>query len=637
MQLQDALRIVLDAAEPPGVVRLPVTAAAGRVAVADVVARADAPAQPRAVTDGYLVRPGDCAGASSEAPVSLELAAMVVGGDERPRLRRGRAWPVATGAAVPQPDLAVLPPSAVERRPGQVLVRRPPAPGLNILPAGGAITRNEVILAAGEVITPPAVGAMTAGGISEVDVFRRPRVMVVGVGSGTGEPWGAADDGDHVPGEGDPGAGERARPGDGTLAMLVAAVTQAGCDVVHACSARPDPAALASIFRRAVGAGIDVLLTAGGISPRAGGPVAEAWREAGGQVVVDSLESRPGRSFLAGIHTDMWLIALSPAPASSLAVFTVLVRPFLLRLAGRQRVVPPVVRARLTAPCPCDGHYPRLVWARLHGQGPFTVEPAIDPVRGRMYYPMNANALILLPPGPGALSSNQFAWTVPLGVEGVPGGVQGVPGGAECLPLQAPRPLVFGVAGPASPARAAVLERLAQALAAQGLQVAQVRRVPQGFSWSLGGDAAAGGGRVAAEPAGRGNGVQGDASGNGARSEWLTLVGPQANLLYEASDLPGGADEDRLGRLLDRLTTTRHVPDVVLVEGFSGTDLPKVWVGPAHDDVEVANVAAVVRTPGGALHLPGVPVFLDDDARPLVEHVLGTPGAGEEGDDDDVF
>lgn len=615
LRIQDALRIMLDACEPPGVVRLPATAAAGRVTVGDVVARIDAPAHPRAVTDGYLVRPDDCAGASPENPVRLEIAPALVGHDDTPRLRRGRAWPVQTGAFVPRPDLAVLPPHAAERVSGHLVVRRPPVPGLNILPPGGNIARNEVILTAGEVITPPAVGAMTAAGISELDVFRRPRVLLVTVGSGFGErrqgggahspaaeasdpPQSAGEDGIPVP-----------RPGDGNVSMLAAAVTQAGCDVVHAVTAAPDPEGLAGIFRRGLHESVDVILTAGGTAPAAEGPVAEAWRAVGGRVLIESLAARPGRSFLAGLHTDTWLIGLSPAPASSLAVFTLLVRPFLLRLAGRERVAPPVVRARLTSGCPCDSHYPRLVWARLRGPGPFTAEPAIDPARGRMYYPMNANSLLLVHPGPGWLSSNQYVWAIYLDAADLPGAAE------RLLPSEPPRPLVFGVAGPGGSSRAAVVDRLGQALAGEGLQVAVVRRAPQGFSWTIGAAS----------------------DGTPPPGEWLTLVAPDASLFYEASDLPGSTDEDRLGRLLDRLTATRHVPDVVLVEGFSGADLPKIWVGPARDDVEITNVVAAVRTRRGVIHLPGVPVFLDDDARPLVDLVLGAPGAGEDGDDDDVF
>ncbi|MFO7246017.1 MAG: molybdopterin-binding protein [Thermaerobacter sp.] len=589
MRIQDALRIMLDACEPPGVVRLPVAAAAGRVTVSDVVARADAPAQPRAVTDGFLVRPEDCAGATPEAPTRLDLAPALVGNDG-PGPRRGHAWPVQAGAVVPDAGLAVLPQHAAQRSAGHLLVRRPPEPGLNILPPGGIVARNDVILKAGEVITPPAVGAMTAAGVSEVDVFRRPRVLLLSVSGG-----------DEAPGA--------ARPGDGNLSMLAAAVTQAGCDVVHTAAVAPDATALTGIFRRVLDEDVDVVICAGGTVPGAEGVAAEAWRAVGGHVLVDALDCRPGRSFLAGLHTHTWLVVLSPAPAASLAVFALLVRPFLLRLAGRERVVPPVVRARLTAGCPCDPRYTRLVWARLRGPGPFTAEPAVDPDRGRLYYPVNANSLLLLPPGPGLLSGNQYAWAVWLD------GQEAAGAAGRLLPVEPARPLVFAVAGAPGPQRRAVLERLGHALAGEGLQVAVVRRVAGGLSWN-----AVDTGLTSPPP-----------------GEWLTVVAPEASLLYEAGDLPGSTDEDRLGRLLDRLTATRHVPDVVLVEGFSGSDLPKVWVGPARDDVEITNVVAAVRTSRGAIHLPGVPVFLDDDALPLVELVLGAPGAGEDGDDDDVF
>src|SRR5690606_23894370 len=128
------------------------------------------------------------------------------------------------------------------------------------------------------------------------------------------------------------------RPGDGNLSMLIAAISQTGCDLVHVKTVAPDPETVAGIFGRALADGVDVILTAGGTAPGAGGPVGEAWRAVGGRVMVHGLASRPGRSFVAGLRAHTGLIGLSPAPAASLALFTVLVRPFLLRLTGRERV-----------------------------------------------------------------------------------------------------------------------------------------------------------------------------------------------------------------------------------------------------------------------------------------------------------
>ncbi|MFV8274495.1 hypothetical protein ACKXF4_15410, partial [Faecalibacterium prausnitzii] len=79
-----ALRSVLDAAAllpSPSPETIPLEAACGRIAAADLCARMDQPPFDRSPLDGYALHSADTAGASRETPVTLPVVMKLYAGD----------------------------------------------------------------------------------------------------------------------------------------------------------------------------------------------------------------------------------------------------------------------------------------------------------------------------------------------------------------------------------------------------------------------------------------------------------------------------------------------------------------------------------------------------------------------------
>ena len=107
-----ALRSVLDAAAllpSPSPETIPLEAACGRIAAADLCARMDQPPFDRSPLDGYALHSADTAGASRETPVTLPVVMKLYAGDAPAAAQpAGCAARIMTGAPLPEGADCVL-------------------------------------------------------------------------------------------------------------------------------------------------------------------------------------------------------------------------------------------------------------------------------------------------------------------------------------------------------------------------------------------------------------------------------------------------------------------------------------------------------------------------------------------------
>lgn len=94
------------------------------------------------------------------------------------------AAPVETGHPVPEGAVAVVPAESVRFLDGgRISVPRSYERFHEIVKKGADISRGETLCRKGEVVTPPLARALLELGIEELRVFRRPRVLLIPVGS----------------------------------------------------------------------------------------------------------------------------------------------------------------------------------------------------------------------------------------------------------------------------------------------------------------------------------------------------------------------------------------------------------------------------------------------------------------------
>lgn len=149
--------------------------AVGRLTSATVLARLPSPNYYAAATSGLAVASHEVVSATSEDPVVLEL--------------RGDLPFVETGSPMPKGCDTVIPFFELRSPDDQHLeIVRPSAPWRNVRPIGEDLTRGEVILPKGHRVRSLDLGALIAGGISELEVEAEPRIRILPLGSDLVEP-----------------------------------------------------------------------------------------------------------------------------------------------------------------------------------------------------------------------------------------------------------------------------------------------------------------------------------------------------------------------------------------------------------------------------------------------------------------
>lgn len=310
--------LALVSALPPQAVEL--SASVGRVLAADVVAAVDLPGFDNSAMDGYAVRSADVAGAASGSPVVLAVDGDIAAGDTRQHaLRPGAAMRIMTGAPMPAGADAVVPVEESDGGVSRVALTLAAEEGRHLRRRGEDVRAGDVVLRAGNRVTPGRLALIAAANVAEVSVRPRPRVHVLSTGDELVPVGLPLEHGQIV---------------DSNGSMLAALVRASGGDLVGVGHLDDDADAWTSLLARMPGEP-DLVLTTGGVSMGAYDTVKEVL-SATGTVEFVKVAMRPGMPQGAGVVGDRRtpIITLPGNPVSSFVSFHVFVLPVLRALAG---------------------------------------------------------------------------------------------------------------------------------------------------------------------------------------------------------------------------------------------------------------------------------------------------------------
>jgi molybdenum cofactor synthesis domain-containing protein len=332
----DARAHVLARCARLGVVDLPVGAAIGTVLAEDVVAGEDVPPFANSAVDGYAVRSVDVADAPVTLAVVDEVAAgassdCVVGPGEAIRIMTGAPMPAGTDASVMVED--------TERVDGdRVLVHTAVSAGTAVRGVGDDIRAGTVLYRAGDEVTAAVAGVLASVDRRTVSVVRRPRVAVVSTG-------------DELVEDGSPLQPGQIRESNKT--MLLALVTQAGCEAVDLGVVRDDEAVLERVLRDAVAA-CDAVVSSGGVS-MGDYDVVKAVLSRIAEMRWMQIAIKPAKPFAFGLLAAadgraVPVFGLPGNPVSSMVSFELFARPALRQLMGHPVLDRPTVSAVVDEP-----------------------------------------------------------------------------------------------------------------------------------------------------------------------------------------------------------------------------------------------------------------------------------------------
>jgi molybdopterin molybdotransferase len=146
-----------------------------RVLASDIIAPRDHPHYDQCFMDGYAVRAHETAGAGPDSPVSLDL----VSGKN---IRQGECMQVHTGSALPDGADAVVRLEDMEAAEGGIRIYKEAPVGQYFTPKGKVSKKGDIVFSEGRQLKPTDIAMLATLGLTEVEVYERPRVLVIPTG-----------------------------------------------------------------------------------------------------------------------------------------------------------------------------------------------------------------------------------------------------------------------------------------------------------------------------------------------------------------------------------------------------------------------------------------------------------------------
>ncbi|MDQ5959074.1 MAG: molybdopterin molybdotransferase [Pseudomonadota bacterium] len=324
LSFDEALQKLLSGCQPVTETKaMPTIAAAGRVLAEAQYSTLSVPPLDNSAMDGYAVRAVDVTAVGTTLPVSQRIPAGTVGAHLQP----GTAARIFTGAPVPAGADAVIMQERCEHAADGVTINHVPKAGEHIRRAGEDVAPGAQILAAGARLRPQDTAFAASVGLATLPVLRRVRVAVFFTGDELRMP------------------GEPLPPGaiyNSNRFALVALLENLGCEV-RDLGLVPDNLDATRAALRAAAADNDLIITSGGVSVGEEDHIKPAV-EAEGRLDMWKIGIKPGKPLAFGAvrveGREAAFIGLPGNPVSAFVTFLTLVRPFVLRLSGVDKVRP---------------------------------------------------------------------------------------------------------------------------------------------------------------------------------------------------------------------------------------------------------------------------------------------------------
>ena len=287
--------------------------AAGRWLAADAVAVADHPAATNAAVDGYAFAHTDYLA----EPLTVAEGRAAAGAPFGRALRSGEAVRILTGAPLPTGADTVMLDEDARLDGGRLYGPTGLRAGVNRRNAGENIAVGDVVLNAGDRLTPQALAQAASAGLGRLSVRKRLKVAVLSTGDEIAAP------------------GEPLGPGgvyDANGPMLAGLLRNWGFEPVILSPAADDAGVVRAALDEAA-AGAQAILASGGASAGDEDHMARLLGEEGSRAVW-RIAMKPGRPLALGRWRGVPVFGLPGNPVAAFVCALIFARPALTVLAG---------------------------------------------------------------------------------------------------------------------------------------------------------------------------------------------------------------------------------------------------------------------------------------------------------------
>ncbi len=292
-----------------------------RILGCDILSPEDLPNYPRSTMDGFAVRAADTFGATSSMPCYLEIDGEVAMGQmPNGTVSQGKCFRIATGGLLPNgSDAVVMFEHTIPVDGKMIEVVKSVGVGINLINKGEDIAKDSPALSQGHLLRPQDLGLLAGLGISEVEVYAKPKVGILSTGDEI-VPWSES-----------PPPGKIRNINAITLAGLC---TRLGAAVSDYGIVTDSEKIFFAALLRATNEN-DVVLFSGGSSVGMrdlGERVIEKLGSPG--ILVHGVALKPGKPIIIGLSNETAIFGLPGHPVSAMVCFELFVNPALRLIAG---------------------------------------------------------------------------------------------------------------------------------------------------------------------------------------------------------------------------------------------------------------------------------------------------------------
>ncbi len=292
-----------------------------RVLYVDVKSKINNPPFNKSVFDGYAFKSEDSKGTSKENPIELKIVDEIFAGMwPEIEIKHGEAIRIMTGAPIPMGADCVLKQEETERHGDLVKIFKEMKSYENISFMGEDIKIGETLIKKGKRLDYADLGIMASSGISEVLVYKKPRVSIISTGDEVCD------------------INSTLKPGkiyDSNLYSLSARIEELGYNVLSMEHVGDNILKIGEAIEKAFEKS-DIVFTTGGASVGEKDLMQKVSESIGFEKLFWKIKIKPGSAVVCSKKEEKILISLSGNPNAALTTFELLGKPVLKKLEGEE-------------------------------------------------------------------------------------------------------------------------------------------------------------------------------------------------------------------------------------------------------------------------------------------------------------
>lgn len=292
-----------------------------RVLYGDVKSKINNPPFNKSVFDGYAFKSEDSKGTSKENPIELKIVDEIFAGDfSEIEIKHGEAIRIMTGAPIPVGADCVLKQEETERHGDLVKIFKEMKANENISFMGEDIKIGETLIKKGKRLDYADLGIMASSGISEVIVYKKPKVSIISTGDEVCD------------------INSTLKPGkiyDSNLYSLSARIEELGYNVLSMEHVGDNILKIGEAIEKAFEKS-DIVFTTGGASVGEKDLMQKVAESIGFEKLFWKIKIKPGSAVVCSKRQEKILISLSGNPNAALTTFELLGKSVLKKLEGEE-------------------------------------------------------------------------------------------------------------------------------------------------------------------------------------------------------------------------------------------------------------------------------------------------------------